>query len=516
MIKLFFLLLLCLNLYAKTFSIASYNVENLFDLNHDKTEYEEYIPNKHNWNNHTLNIKLDNIARVILDMNADIVALQEIESQEALKLLLQKLPLYPYFNFVKNPNSSVGVAIISKFKIIDHAIIEVRSKQRIERPIQKVTLQIDENKQLTLFNNHWRSKKASESKRIEYALSLQNYLEKQNKKSDYILLGDFNSNYDEYLTFKHDKKLNDSYNITGINQVLNTTMNQQYITKETIFNHTQRVHYNLWLELPYHERYSYFYKNHPNTPDNMILSQALFDEENISYIDNSFKVFKPSYLITQKRINRWAMKNNQHIGKGYSDHLPILASFSTKPYVFSQIKKAPSSVASLYKKDTLHEPLLLKKLAVIYKKGNHTILKEKKGRAIYAYNCAKELKEGYLYDLQIQQIHSHFGLKEVTQLNIINQYTSKEPTHEYFLDAQEIDIFDLQFQNEIIFNLTGVYQNGFLYTDESQTKKIKLYAKDSSLLPKNGQNITIMSGHLGIFKSDVQILIHKKSDFRVN
>ena len=187
MIKLLFLLLLCLNLYAKTFLIASYNVENLFDLNHDKTEYEEYIPNKHNWNNHTLNIKLDNIARVILDINADIMALQEIESQEALKLLLQKLPLYPYFNFVKNPNSSVGVAIISKFKIIDHAIIEVRSKQRIERPIQKVTLQIDENKQLTLFNNHWRSKKASESKRIEYALSLQNYLEKQNKKSDYII-----------------------------------------------------------------------------------------------------------------------------------------------------------------------------------------------------------------------------------------------------------------------------------------------------------------------------------------
>src|SRR5690606_70513 len=202
-------------------------------------------------------------------MNADIVALQEIESQEALTLLLQKLPLYPYFDFVKNPNSSVGVAVISKFKIINQAVIEVRSKQVIERPIQKVTVQIDENKQLTLFNNHWRSKKASESKRIEYALSLQNYLEKQNEKSDYILLGDFNSNYDEYLTFKHDKKLNDSYNITGINQVLNTTINQQYVTKETIFNPTQRVHYNLWLELPYHERYSYFYKNHPNTPDNM-------------------------------------------------------------------------------------------------------------------------------------------------------------------------------------------------------------------------------------------------------
>ena len=516
MIKLLFFLFLSFNLVAKTFSVASYNVENLFDLHHNKTEYKEYIPYKHNWNEKTLNIKLNNIARVITDMNADIVALQEIESQEALNLLLQKLPLYPYFDFVKNPNSSVGVAVISKFNIIDKATIQIRSNEKIERPIQKVTLQIDAHKHITIFNNHWRSKQASESKRIEYALSLQNYLETQNEKSDYILLGDFNSNYDEYLTFKHDKKLNDSYNITGINQVLNTTFEQQYITKETIFNSTQRVHYNLWLELPYHQRYSYFYKNNPNTPDNIILSKALFDHHNVSYVNGSFKAFMPSYLVTQKKIHRWKMKNNEHIGEGYSDHLPILASFSTNPYVLPNPTVQRNTIASLYELDTLSQPLAIKELMVLYKEGNNAILKGKNDRAIYAYNCANELQEGYAYDIEIQQIHSHFGLQEITQLHILKKYPQKQNPTQYFLEAKQTNLFDLQFQNEIIHHLTGVYEKGYLYINKSKKEKIKLYAKNKSLLPKNGQKITIMSGHLGIFKSDVQIIIYKKSDFRVN
>ena len=42
MFKLLFLFLFSITLYANTFSIASYNVENFFDLNKDNTE----IPNE--------------------------------------------------------------------------------------------------------------------------------------------------------------------------------------------------------------------------------------------------------------------------------------------------------------------------------------------------------------------------------------------------------------------------------------------------------------------------------------
>jgi len=47
----------------RTLKIASYNVENLFDLYKSGYEYKEYIPNtKSNWNQKTYKIKLKNIA----------------------------------------------------------------------------------------------------------------------------------------------------------------------------------------------------------------------------------------------------------------------------------------------------------------------------------------------------------------------------------------------------------------------------------------------------------------------
>lgn len=515
MIKLLFLLLFSFSLFAKTFSVATYNVENLFDLHHDKTEYDEFIPNKNNWNKQTLEIKLENLAQVINDLNADIVALQEVESKKALELLLQKIPQYPYYDFVKNPSSSVGVAIISKYKITQSKSIAINSKESIERPIQKVTVSVD-NKELIIFNNHWRSKRSAESTRINYAMSLQNYLEQLKQDSDYILVGDFNSNYDEFSTFKYEKELNDSHNITGINHILNTIIDDRYITKENILKEEKRVHYNLWLELPHQQRFSSVYKNTHNTPDNILVSKGLFDSNNISYVNNSFKNFTPNYLVNNNKIQRWQMKKGVHIGSGYSDHLPIVASFSTSKYEEPKKKQKPNNISSLYDLESLDEPLILKDMVVIYKEGKSAVLKQKNDRAIYAYNCAEHLQLGYSYDLTIQELKNHFGLKEITQLKSLKKHTQEENIKRYYLDATLIDLFDLHYQNDIITNLHGVYENGYILLKSAQKPKIRLYAKDKTLLPKNGQNITIKSGHLGFYKSDVQIIIYTKSDIHVN
>ena len=105
MLKILFLVLLTLTLNANTFSIASYNVENFFDLNNDNDEYSEFIPNtKSNWNQNTFNIKVNNLVKVLSDVDADIIALQEVENRELMQLLLKKLPNYHYFSFIKNKN----------------------------------------------------------------------------------------------------------------------------------------------------------------------------------------------------------------------------------------------------------------------------------------------------------------------------------------------------------------------------------------------------------------------------
>ena len=118
MLKILFLVLLTLTLNANTFSIASYNVENFFDLNNDNDEYSEFIPNtKSNWNQNTFNIKVNNLVKVLSDVDADIIALQEVENRELMQLLLKKLPNYHYFSFIKYPDSAIGVGFLSKIKI---------------------------------------------------------------------------------------------------------------------------------------------------------------------------------------------------------------------------------------------------------------------------------------------------------------------------------------------------------------------------------------------------------------
>ncbi|HRG61033.1 MAG TPA: hypothetical protein PLU59_03705 [Aliarcobacter cryaerophilus] len=119
-------------LNAQDLKIASYNVENFFDLSYDKTEYDEYIPNnKSLWNQRNFNIKLENIIKVIEDLDADIIALQEIENENLIKLLKQKLPQYSYYNFAKYPSSAVGLGFLSKIPIKNSQNLNVKFEKEI-------------------------------------------------------------------------------------------------------------------------------------------------------------------------------------------------------------------------------------------------------------------------------------------------------------------------------------------------------------------------------------------------
>jgi predicted extracellular nuclease len=87
-LRLISLLFLIVNIiYGDTeLKIATYNVENLFDLEKKGYKYKEYKPyTKSLWNKKNYKTKLNNIAKIIKDIDADIIALQEIHSLQALK-----------------------------------------------------------------------------------------------------------------------------------------------------------------------------------------------------------------------------------------------------------------------------------------------------------------------------------------------------------------------------------------------------------------------------------------------
>jgi endonuclease/exonuclease/phosphatase family metal-dependent hydrolase len=348
-LSILFVSLCCVtSIEAKTFKVASYNVENLFDLIRDRTEYTEYIPNTgYGWTKNIADIKYTNIVRVIKDVGADVVALEEVESRRALISLRNRLRDlnmdYPYLEIADSRATPVKCAVLSRFPIIEKEEIWVDNEEA--RNIFKITLDIDGSR-FILFINHWKSKRGPESMRMAYAKRLKKEIDKLKENADFILIGDFNSNYNEYQTFRNYSRLNDTNGITGINHVLKTIkdsemVDEKILTKQAAGN---RYLYNLWLEIGKSDRWSYIFHGEKESPDNILVSRGLYDNRGISYIDNSFNRFTSHYLFRGNALYRWQRAENgmgRHLGKGYSDHLPVFACFSTQPFCFK--KDAPLS-----------------------------------------------------------------------------------------------------------------------------------------------------------------------------
>lgn len=332
------LILSCLPAETRTIKIATYNVNNLFDAVADGTEYPEYDPQgPYGWNPAMAEIKAANIAKVLSALQADIVCLQEIETGKSLNLLLRKLKAggqsYPYAAMADKYPTTVKCAVISAWPITAGKEISPGEEMR---SILQVTVEID-RRPLILFVNHWKSKQGPESRRLIYANALKGAIDRLDPNTDYIIAGDFNADCDEFISFSGSPDLNDTGGVTGINHVLGTIADGRLITETDLVRPVRDAgHYNLWLELPPHRRWSYLYSGRAHTPDSFLLPRGLYDNRGISYIDNSFDRFDPDFLFDgTKNIFRWQRADKgrgRHLGKGYSDHLPIFALFSTEPF----------------------------------------------------------------------------------------------------------------------------------------------------------------------------------------
>ncbi len=219
---------------AKTFSIMSYNIENLFDTVHDegKKDYT-YLPlkvkqsspkiqaycaamrvrhykrscYKLDWNMDTYKAKIKNLARVILSFNkglgADIIVFQEVENKNALKDLI-KYGLeghgYKYISLIEGPDArGIDIGMISRYPIVSEKLnqvdISTAARGSKTRGILETTFDID-SKLVTVFGNHWPSQGNNDRTR----LIASKVLEKAAlaSKSDLVIaLGDFNQTHSD-------------------------------------------------------------------------------------------------------------------------------------------------------------------------------------------------------------------------------------------------------------------------------------------------------------------------------
>ncbi len=528
---------------AQTLKIATYNVENLFDMQRSGLEYKEYLPNHHNWTEPILRKKLEHIAEVICDLDADIIGLQEVENKHVLQRLQKVLKRvgcdYPYRAITDSKQTPIHNALLSKVAIQKRRDVVIFRNGR-HRSILEVVLR-DEPK-LRIFVNHWKSKAGPESERLPYAKAMMRRIAAMSKDSEYIILGDFNSDYHEFQIM--DAKHNDTEGITGVNHILKTIRSGKMIRWHEL---TQGYHYTLWMELPAYARWSHNFYGDKEGIDAIIIPASLHDSMNWEYQRGSFGVFKPDYLFGKRgRIKRWEYKRSKHTGKGYSDHLPVYAIFETGAKrtaayksskglldrVWSLFSSDPSAsqsvskeiprkkvnsvstgtIAKIIEMDKIRKPVKLNNVKVIFKQRDTAIIKQNpQGRAILLYRCAKDMEEGRAYDITAFLKKRYKGLDELVDITIdLKRGPVNIDTYKQQFFSQMMD--DINYINEVVYDVVGTYHKRKIIVEG---KAVSLYFKKGIKRPPDGAYIRIKRAQIGYYKNYNELVVWDQRDYQI-
>ena len=189
------------------------------------------------------------------------------------------------------------------------------------RPILEVWLDVDGH-DLVVFANHWRSR-ASDSEmeqiRVQNAQVLKDRLDElraENPNIDFILGGDFNSDYNQSHRYPYMDK-------TAVNDVLRSVGDERKVKQ----GNTDAV-YNLWYEYDISQRGSDTFRGYWGTLMQIMISPGLYNFQGVQYVDNSFDVGRfpgKNVYSNSGAPDRWYFFDE---GGGYSDHLPVSMKFT--------------------------------------------------------------------------------------------------------------------------------------------------------------------------------------------
>ncbi|MBI5690779.1 MAG: hypothetical protein HZC55_11865 [Verrucomicrobia bacterium] len=351
---------------SRPFTVVTYNVENLFDLD-GVSGYEEY--QKAKYTPAHARTKLQNIAKVVAKFDdgrgPDVLLLAEIEvdatpakspvDYEAILARYSGTRLDRMLGTEFNPEvadlpaealllKALADAGIRGYRVVvgdNVTASESERKQEIKcvvltrfpvkstrshptlnaRAILEVQVEID-GAPLYLFANHWKSgagDPATEPMRVANARTLRARLDeilREDPSADIIIGGDLNSQYNQKQRYPEMK-------VTGINDVLGSQGNELAVRQP------ERPFYNLWFELPPEQRGSDTFRGEWGTLMHLIISRGLYDHNGVQYVDNSFTVAKfPGLNADDQGLPvRWTSEGPA--GAGFSDHFPIAARFVT-------------------------------------------------------------------------------------------------------------------------------------------------------------------------------------------
>jgi endonuclease/exonuclease/phosphatase family metal-dependent hydrolase len=299
--------------------VASWNVENLFDLEDDpKVEYDEdFSPNSpKKWTKERLQIKLTNLSDAIGKMNGgkgpDVLGLSEVENLKVVEMLRDKLaPLGRKYEIVHKDSPSdrgIDCALLydaNVFSLADakfHFVDAKKTRDIIEAKLHR------DGGDLFVFVNHWPSRRNPEEQRLIAADVLRKRLDEilaADPKADIVMVGDFNDEPDN-KSIKDRLRAAAAKDGLPVGALFDTSA---YIAAE--------------------KKGTFLYENEWELIDHIIISAGLLDEAGYQWKDGSTErivrpelMYQPPYPNAVARPSTSYTRNSFH-KNGYSDHLAL-------------------------------------------------------------------------------------------------------------------------------------------------------------------------------------------------
>ena len=288
-------------------SIAFWNIENLFDIVDDpnKNDDEFSIGGRKNVTSEIYDLKIKHSAEVLLDLNADILGLCEVENLSVLQDLNRSFAKRDYDIIHYDSPDERGIDNVllydkSRFKVLNSRPIRnnLNNKDKT-RDILYVLGQFQSDT-LHIFVNHWPSNyggvEQSIPKRAATANLIKNEIKKIQSKNAYaeiVLLGDFNEDPDDA-------------NVRSLEEVGLKSLMKPMIGKPNVGTYVYRGK-------------DYFY-------DQIIINNGLNDNKNLTVVKNSVYILDlPKYRQQEGKYKHYPFRfwaGSRLLG-GYSDHLAV-------------------------------------------------------------------------------------------------------------------------------------------------------------------------------------------------
>ena len=192
-------------------TMISYNVENLFDCQHDtlKNDYSFLPDGDHHWTYHKYQTKLDRIAQVVVNISgwesAALVGLCEVENARCLRDLCYRLKRfhYRYEHYESEDERGIDVALLydsTKVKVLDSRPLRVDLNEDNTRDILYVKALLHERDTMYAMVCHLPSRlgggAATEWKRLKAKQVIQQQIDSilhQQPQANIVVMGDMNS-----------------------------------------------------------------------------------------------------------------------------------------------------------------------------------------------------------------------------------------------------------------------------------------------------------------------------------